>query len=75
MEKINKEKARKFFNAGKTIRLCASKINPINVWGFYADVNNGDWKTFDQLVNEFAYYNCSPETGKRVCYYTTGDEK
>ena len=69
MEKINKEKARKLFNAGKTIRLSASKINPNNVWGFYADIDNSSEKTFDKLVNEFMYYNCSTETGKRVCFY------
>lgn len=69
MEKINKEKARKLFNAGKTIRLCASKINPCNIWGFYADIDASCNNTFDRLVNEFMYYNCSTETGKRVCYY------
>lgn len=73
MKKINKATAEKMYASGKTIRLCASKINPCNIWGFYADIDNSSGRTFNQIVNEFSYYNCNDETGKRVCYYTMGE--
>lgn len=37
--RINKVKARKEFLNGSTIRMCMCKINPLNEWHFYEDIN------------------------------------
>ena len=64
VKQINKTKARILFDEGKTIYLhpCNMVIN--SVWSTPTGHNkNGGYK-FDQLVNEWKYYNCSNELGK-----------
>lgn len=82
--RISKRAAEKLYNAGKTVRICACKLSPVNSWGMYADANSRDYTTvstdgfnttvarnraFETVVNAFRYYNCSHETGRYPAFY------
>lgn len=66
MEKINKAVARKMYNNGKKIMLCPCKMRPER---FGVNVSIACGRSFDSLVNEFEYYNCSQPTGDYAAYY------
>ena len=67
-KRVNKTAARHLFNDGKTVRFCACKINPTNLYELYADISDIDGE-FDKLVNSFEYYNCNRETGYYTAFY------
>lgn len=82
--RISKKAAEKLYNAGKTVRICAVNVSPVNVWGAYADCNraehspvSGDGfntvvprnRAFETVVNAFTFYNCNAETGKYPAFY------
>lgn len=78
--RITKAKARKLYDAGKTIRVCPCKVNPCNeYYPLSFDINKDDnftveqldWELkFDARVNRFEYYNCQyNETGKYSAFY------
>lgn len=70
LKRVNKTAARHLFNNGKTIRLCACRINPTNIYGLYFDTAKDiDDDDFDKLVNSFEYYNCNSETGYYTAFY------
>lgn len=87
-KRISKTAARKLYNAGKTIRICACNFSPVNIWGAYSDaspdkytnVSNDGFNTtvarnkeFDTVVNAFTFYNCiNSETGKYPAFYVKG---
>lgn len=73
--KIDKRKARELYNEGKIIRLMACKLNPNGYWGEPLPINNEQGKPFQQICNEFAYYNCSKETGKSINFYIKESRK
>lgn len=69
-----------------TIQLFPSNCSPANttwVKGFEVTIFhaegqfiyavNGETKTLESLVNEFSYYNCNSELGKKVHYYQVED--
>lgn len=80
--RINKVKARKEFLNGSTIRMCMCKINPLNEWHFYEDINlktisdtkyGSDYNygfDFDTLVNGFEFYHRCNECGYYASFYT-----
>lgn len=67
MVRINKRKARKLFDNGEMIRMCACKMRP--ECGFIIDKYLIPGRTFDQFVNAYEYYNCMSETGRYAAYY------
>jgi hypothetical protein len=76
--KINKTKARNLFNKGQIIYLVPCKIYPDfkGIWIKPIEIslekvkNNPIYNhTFDDLVNNFEYYNCIPELGKYTHFY------
>jgi hypothetical protein len=71
--RINKTNARKLYNRGVEIVLCPNKMRPFTPWQFEIRIKRKlDWTatTFDKVVNEFEYYNCTnTETGYRTSYY------
>ena len=76
--RVNKTKARRLFNEGKTIYLVPCKVypDPRGMWIQPYDIDKKFDKTFDTIVNSYEYYNCCPETGKVVAFYIkTGEEK
>ena len=66
---ITKNQAREMYNDGKIIRLMASNLNPNGYWGEPLPINNECEKDFEKLCNEFMYYNCTKETGKKIKFY------
>ena len=71
IKQIQKRTAKKMFEAGETIYMQACNMRPFGVWSTCNDVNKekagGD--TFESIVNNFEYYNCTPETGRYVTFY------
>lgn len=86
--RISKRTAEKLYDNGETIRICACKLSPVNMFGMYADTNNRDFtaisgdgfnttiarnRDFETVVNAFQYYNCNHETGYYPAFYTKED--
>lgn len=68
MKKISKARAMRIYNAGGTVILAASKMIP--ECGAEVDLVNSAHAAFAHIINEYYYYNCCTELGKRVCFYT-----
>ena len=66
--RIRKDVARRLFNWGRIIYLTPSNVaaSDSNVWIKPYPINNRAGGDFDQIVNNFEYYNCCYELG----YYT-----
>lgn len=76
MQKITKAEAKKLYESGKSIYLNPSKMRTNSVWHQAMKVSKSildnklyDAPSFDKLVNEYHYYNCSKETGLIVHFY------
>lgn len=67
--KIDKRTAIKEYDKGNTVYLLPSKAVPGSMWITPSSINKQCERTFDTLINEYSYYNCSKETGLRVNYY------
>ena len=72
---ITKKQARERYNDGKVVRLMASNLNPHSYWGSPLPINKESGRKFEQVCNEFMYYNCTRETGKRIRFYIKEEEK
>lgn len=72
-KKISKARARRLFLSFKPFIMTASKISPQSELTVTIDEHvSRDYTTedgFEQLVNEFRYYNCNSETGRGVAFY------
>lgn len=68
MIKINKTKAKEVFNNGGTVYIIPCKVRFDSMWiqPVAIDYRYG---TFDAVVNEFEYYNCTSETGRYSHFY------
>ena len=71
MKRISMATARRLFNNGVEIYMLPSKVTVGNIWILPANPHKGD-SSFEAHVNEYRYYNCSAETGKRVHFYIEG---
>ena len=70
--RINKTKARNLFYENKYIYIVPCNVAPnySNQWIQPYMINNQAGRTFDQIINEFEYYNCNDnETGLYTAYY------
>ena len=75
--KINITKARKAYESDQVVYMQSSNMRFNSVWQSAMPVKKSDVEsyafngnaTFDSLVNEFTYYNCDRERGKRVHFY------
>lgn len=78
--RINKQAARKLFNAGASVMVCPCKLRPFGIWhpeAFIqkdtefmepiAGIKSAD--PFERVVNATTYYNCSYEAGKYLSFY------
>lgn len=65
---VSKKTAYRLFYTGSPIILAASKIRPECGCEIQQDLN-GPYKDFENLVNSYWYYNCTPETGKGIRFY------
>lgn len=73
--RVNKTKARIKYNEGKTIYLIQDMMRLDNVWQSPCPVDNKGEREFDDIVNEFRYYNCDSERGHGVKYFIADCEK
>ena len=67
-KQVSKVRARKLFTENKSFVICASNLNPFGFWqcGCHIENNGENEKSFDSLLNEFLFYNC---TNNEVGYY------
>jgi hypothetical protein len=71
-KKINIKTAEKMFNKGEKFLIIPNKTNPLNIWGIglLTDTDQKEKGTFNQLVNNFNYYNCNDrQTGLKPAFY------
>lgn len=71
MYRTNKATAKKLFMDGEEVILVPSMCGPLSM--FAIRIKKQPYQTlldFERLINEFSYYNCNNETGRRVHYYT-----
>ncbi len=69
-ERITKVAARKLFNSGEKIYICACNLRPGSPWFPEIQVDNSICRDFEKVVNDFTFYNCiNNETGKYPSYY------
>lgn len=76
--RIRKDVARRLFNEGRTIYLTPSNIaaSDSNLWiKPYPISNQRNSKSFDNIVNEFEYYNCNRELGYYTNFWINEEEK
>ena len=66
--RVRKDVARRLYGEGKTIYLTPSNVvaSDSNFWVKPYPISNKDEKNFDNIIDEFEYYNCNYELG----YYT-----
>lgn len=82
--RISKREAERRYNAGETVRFCACKLSPVNMWGCFCDCKRevfspiaGDGfntvvprnREFETVVNAFRFYNCNGKTGRYPAFY------
>ena len=75
--RVNKREARNLANAGRSIGVCACKLDPFNPYwnpcAWYHPEEERDafdgFDTFDKFVNAYEYYNCSNEAGYYAAFY------
>ncbi len=77
--RISKRSAEKLYKEGKTIRLCACKLSPMNIYAMFADINIAKYDEFERpfktIINAFSYYNCNYETGYYPAYYIREEQE
>ena len=68
--RIDKTTARALYKTGRHTRVhfCPVNLNPESPWGLLWNPPNNDIP-FDQLCNEYSYYNCDTERGRYPAFY------
>ena len=66
--RVRKDVARRLYGEGQTIYLTPSNVaaSDSNLWVKPYPIQSKDETNFDNIINEFEYYNCNYELG----YYT-----
>lgn len=71
-KRVDKRVARKAFNTGMVVHITTSRAYP-GSWVGWREIqlppDHDRFDTFDNYVNEFEYYCCDSEMGKRVNYF------
>lgn len=69
-KRITKAAARKLFNSGEKIYICACNLRPGWPWFPEIRIDSSSDPDFEKVVNAFTFYNCiNNETGKYASYY------
>lgn len=68
--RVDKTTARTLYKTGRYARVhfCPVNLNPESPWELLWNPPNNDIP-FDQLVNEYSYYNCDNERGRYPAFY------
>ena len=74
--KVTKPTAKKLFEKGEDILVCACKMNPSSLWRPFTVANkrNSWYCDFEKFINEFTFYNCNAETGRYPHFYVEEKE-
>ena len=71
--RISKAAARKLYNENKAIYLCPVKLSPVNIWQGAMQVRKDCIdeynRSFENVYNNFWYYNCDNERGNYIAFY------
>lgn len=68
--RVNKTKAKKLYNEGYNILVMPCNYGQLNnLWTIDVEINNRSNKDFNNVINEFIYYNCNNEVGKYPNFY------
>ena len=67
-KRVSKRTARRHYNNGESIIILPVKCYT-EMFAFETKENYNKVKDFDQLVNEFEYYNCNHECGYYAAFY------
>ena len=68
VERVTKRVARRLHSAGVAVWMLPCNMRLNNMWMYPMQLQSGE--TFDKQVNACEYYNCNPETGRYLAYYT-----
>ena len=68
IERVSKRTARRYYNNGESIILLPVKCYS-EMFSFETGENRNKVEDFDQMVNEFEYYNCNNECGYYAAFY------
>ncbi len=68
-KRVSKRAAQKAYDAGQKVHLCPSKLSPFGPWNIGITVSNETGHTFNDITEEFRWYNCSRTTGQYVMFY------
>lgn len=70
VKQIQKRTAKKLYDQGKTIYFQASNLRPFGVWQSIMLVTSKQEEiSFENLCNEYTWYNCDSERGKYINFY------
>lgn len=70
IQQVQKRTAKKLFESGEKIYMQACNMQPFGVWSRVLGVNKqSNGITFEEIVNNFEYYNCHAETGLYPTFY------
>lgn len=73
VRQINKTTAKKLYDKGITIYMQSCNMRFDNVWQHPYDVSNDmqhtKGYTFEQICNNYTYYNCDNVRGKYPCFF------
>lgn len=67
--RISKAAAKKMYERGENVYICACKMNPEGHWFHAVWIHPEPEQTFEQFVNAYTYYNCNYETGYYPAFY------
>ena len=74
--RVERRKAKKFYDEGKRIWILPEKANPGSLMfeGSSPFVKTEDKRSFEKLVNEYSFYNCNKELGTYVKYFVAEND-
>ena len=66
-KRVSKPMARKAYDTGKDVVICACKLRPGKPWYPEAIINNLSKNSFNS--SEYEWYNCNAEAGYYAAFY------
>lgn len=68
--RVSRVKAKKAFESGQTILIAPVNANMDYMFQLWCDVNKSrGWDSFEQMENNFRWYNCNRELGMYPKYF------
>lgn len=74
LERVSKRTAKRHYNNGESIIVLPVKCYT-EMFAFETGENHNKVEDFDNLVNEFEFYNCNYECGYYAAFYVSKGER